>query len=70
MTEEKYRLTIVILISVFIAAFIVLGIRFTNNFRYTQYDYRNERIIFGEIMRHETPAAFDRRTGQRIEIDK
>lgn len=70
MTEEKFRLSIVILFSIFTASFILLGIRFTENIRYAQYDYRKNHIVFGNTMRNEAPAAFDKRTGEVIEIKK
>ncbi len=68
MSEEKYRLAIVILFSVFVVAFIVLGIRFTENGRYAQYDHQKDHIVFGNSMRDGTPAVLYSRTGKKVVV--
>jgi hypothetical protein len=66
MSEEKYRLAIVILFSLFVVAFIVLGIRFTENGRYAQYDHQKDHIVFGDAIRDGKPAVLDTHTGKKI----
>jgi hypothetical protein len=70
MSEEKYRLAIIILFSVFVFAFIILGIRFTENGRYAQYDHQKDHIVFGNSMRDGIPAALDSRTGKPVLLNQ
>lgn len=65
MSEEKYRLVIVILFSVFVAAFIVLGARFVENGRYVQYDQQKDHVVFGGSMQGSEPAVLDSRSGKK-----
>lgn len=65
MSEEKYRLALVILFSVFVMAFIVLGTRFVQNGRYVQYDQQKDHVVFGGSMQGAEPAVLDTRTGKK-----
>jgi hypothetical protein len=65
MTEERYRLAVVILLSVFVIAFIILGTRFVQNGRYVQYDHQKDHVVFGGSMQNPQPAVIDSRTGAK-----
>ena len=65
MSEDKYRLAVVILFAVFVIAFIVLGTRFVQNGRYVQYDHQKDHVVFGGSMQTLDPAVLDSRTGKR-----
>lgn len=45
MSEQKYRLAIVILLTIFVMNFIIIGYRFAENGRYQQFDQRKNYVI-------------------------
>ncbi len=69
LSEEKYRFAVAILLSIFVVAFIALGIRFTENGRYTQYDHQKDHVVYGDLMRNETSAVLDSRTGRKVVLE-
>ena len=69
LSEEKYRFLKAVVLFIFVAAFIVLGIRFTENGRYIQYDYQKDHVVYGNSMRNDTPAVLDSRTGKKTVVE-
>ena len=72
MSEGMFRLGVIVLLAVFVGAFIfnanrLVEIRATQaeNGRYVQYDQQNDHVIFGSSMRSPGPAVFDTRTGTK-----
>jgi len=65
MSEDRDRLSLVILMVVFVVAFIVLGARFVENGRYTQYDNMRNNAVTESGKSYFPPGAFDTRTGKK-----
>ncbi len=65
LSEEKYRFAVVILLAVFVVAFIILGIRLAENGRYTQYDQQKNHAVMGDSYSSSAPSVFDSRTGKK-----
>ena len=66
MDERRFRLCVVLLLTVAVVAFIVLGYRHTENGRYQQYDYQRDYAVFGTSYQSPEPKAFDTRTGTAV----
>ena len=65
MSEETYRLAIVILLALFLAAFVILGARFVENGRYVQYDRQQEYVVHGNARQGPDAQVLDTRTGKK-----
>ena len=69
MSEENYRKAIVIILSVFVVSFIILGMRFVENGRYVQYDHQKDHVVFGNSMSNPQPSFIDSRSGKKQEME-
>jgi len=72
MSEGIFRLGVMVLLTVFVGAFIFYANRFVDisatqaeNGRYVQYDHQQDRVIFGGTMDKFGPTVLDTRTGKK-----
>jgi len=64
LSEDKYRFVMVVLLGVFVIAFIIIGHRISENGRYAQYDHQKDSVVYGNTYQSKSPAVLDTRTGK------
>lgn len=69
MSEEKYRLAVVMLLSVLVIAVIVLGALSVQNGRYVQYDHQKDHVVLSNGLLTPPHVVFDSRTGKKVDAE-
>ena len=66
MSEERYRLCLIVLLAIFVAGALFIGWQFSQNGRLVQHDKQKDYMVYGDSAKGGTTDVIYTRTGAKL----